>query len=212
MNFIDVLLIVPIVYAAWKGLKNGFIIEVFTLLALVVGLYAGIHFSDFLAGIFKEKLGWESAYAPTICFTIIFLGIGAMIYFAGVALKKLVKVVNLSMFDKVAGLSLSVITCLYLLSTFLNLLDSYDEKGSFFPEEKKESSLLFYPVKAVSTYTIPGFSESSIFLKNMFRAESDSTGLTAEEVYETKQLADSLGITIDDAKALKKLHDEHRQN
>ena len=48
MNFIDVLILIPVIYAAWKGFKHGLIIEVFTLLALVVGIYAGIHFSDFL--------------------------------------------------------------------------------------------------------------------------------------------------------------------
>ncbi|MES2798631.1 MAG: CvpA family protein [Bacteroidota bacterium] len=209
MNFIDVLLVVPIIYAAWKGLKNGLIIEVFTLLALLVGLYAGIHFSDFLAAIFRDNLGWESVYAPTICFTLIFLGIGAMIYFAGVMLKRIVKVVRLSLFDKIGGLTLSVVTCLYLLSTILVLLESYDEKGGFFPEEKKESSLLYYPVKAVSTYTIPGFSESSIFIKNMFKDESDSTGLTPMQVMETKELADSLGIEIGNAQELKELHQKH---
>jgi membrane protein required for colicin V production len=49
MNSIDILLIIPLVYAAWKGFKHGLIIEVFTLLALFVGIYVGIHFSDFMS-------------------------------------------------------------------------------------------------------------------------------------------------------------------
>lgn len=174
MNFIDIILLVPMIYFAWKGIKNGLIIEVFTLLALIVGLYAGIHFSDFLALKLKELFSWNSKYVPTICFTLIFLGVGAMVYFAGVTLKKLVKIVQLSAIDKIAGLVFSLLTCIYLLSTVLNILESYDQRSSFFPKEKKESSLLYKPITTISTSTIPGFSESLIFLNDSIVNQSDT--------------------------------------
>jgi membrane protein required for colicin V production len=209
MNFIDVLLLVPLIYAAYKGFKHGLIIEVFTLLALFVGLYAGIHFSDFIALKLKDVFGWDSPYAPTICFTLIFLGIGAMVYFAGVMIQRMVRVVNLSPIDKFFGVFFGVLKMLYILSIILVLVESYDEKGDFFPEEKKEGSLLYRPVKAISTTTVPGISSSTIFLKNAFKEESDSTGLTVEQVLRTKEVADSLGITVNDAVELKKVYDEH---
>lgn len=209
MNFIDVLLLVPLIYAAYKGFKHGLIIEVFTLLALFVGLYAGIHFSDFIALKLKDVFGWDSPYAPTICFTLIFLGIGAMVYFAGVMIQRMVRVVNLSPIDKFFGVFFGVLKMLYILSIILVLVESYDEKGNFFPEEKKEGSLLYRPVKAISTTTVPGISSSTIFLKNAFKEESDSTELTIDQVIRAKEVADSLGITANDAVELKKVYDEH---
>lgn len=44
MNFLDLIIILPLIYAAYKGFKHGFIIELFTLLAIIVGIYVGIHF------------------------------------------------------------------------------------------------------------------------------------------------------------------------
>jgi membrane protein required for colicin V production len=209
MNFIDVLLLVPLIYAGYKGFKHGLIIEVFTLLALFVGLYAGIHFSDFIALKLKDVFGWDSPYAPTICFTLIFLGIGAMVYFAGVMIQRMVRVVNLSPIDKFFGVFFGVLKMLYILSVILVLIESYHEKGDFFPEEKKKGSLLYSPVKAISTTTVPGISSSTIFLKNAFKEESDSTGLTVDQVLRAKEVADSLGITANDAVELKKVYDEH---
>ena len=87
MNYIDILILVPVIYAGWKGFKHGLIIEVFTLLALVVGLYAGIHFSDYVAGVLKTSFDWHSKYVPVVSFTITFLGVGAMVYFAGKAIE-----------------------------------------------------------------------------------------------------------------------------
>ncbi|TNF49088.1 MAG: CvpA family protein [Bacteroidetes bacterium] len=209
MNFLDVLLIVPLIYAGYKGFKHGLIIEVFTLMALFLGLYAGINFSDFVAGKLKDIFGWDSPYAPTICFTVIFLGIGAMVYFAGVMIQRMVRVVNLSPIDKFFGVFFGVLKMTYILSVILVLIESYDEKGDFFPEEKKDGSLLYHPVKNLSTYTVPGLDNSTIFIKNAFKEESDSTGLTVDQVLRAKEVADSLGIDANDAVEIKRVYDEH---
>jgi membrane protein required for colicin V production len=209
MNFIDILLIIPLIYAGYKGFKHGLIIEVFTLLALFVGLYAGIHFSDFIALKMKEVFSWESPYAPTICFTLIFLAVGAMVYFAGIALQRMVRVVNLSPIDKFFGVFFGVLKMVYFLSIFLVLLESYDEKGDFFPEEKKDTSMLYHPVMSVSTITVPGLANSTIFIANSFKSESDSTGLTVQQVLRAKEIADSLGIEANDAIEIKRIHDRY---
>lgn len=209
MNFIDVLILVPIIYAGYKGFKHGFIIEVFTLLALFVGLYAGIHFSDFLAAFLKKSFSWDSEYLPIISFTLVFLGVGAMVFFAGKAIEQVVKVTNLTPFNKLLGIFFGVVKMLYIVSVVLVIGESYDEKGDFIPEEKKENSLLYKPVKAISTYTIPGMENSTIFIKNAFKSESDSTGLTVEQVLRAKEVADSLGIDANDAVEIKRIHDEY---
>jgi membrane protein required for colicin V production len=187
------------------------IIEVFTLLALFVGLYAGIHFSDFIAAYLKTTFSWNSEYLPIISFTIIFLAIGAMVFFAGKTIEQMVKVVHLTPLNKFFGVFFSILKMTYFLSVLLVIAESYDEKGDFLPEEKKESSLLYKPVKAVSTTTIPGLEESTIFIKNAFKTESDSTGLTVQEIIRAKEVADSLGLDVNDAKELKRVHDEYSE-
>ena len=53
---------------------------------------------------------------------------------------------------------------------------------------------------------------STIFLKNAFKAESDSTGLSVVEVLRAKEIADSLGIDATNAVEIKKIHDEYVAN
>ena len=209
MNFIDVLIIIPLIYAGYKGFKHGLIIEVFTLLALFVGLYAGIHFSDFLAAFLKKSFGWDSQYLPIISFTLIFLAVGAMVFFAGKTIEQFVRVVNLTPLNKFFGGFFGVLKMLYIVSVVLVIAESYDEKGDFFSDEKKDSSLLYHPVIKVSTTTIPGMDESTIFIKNALKPESDSTGLTIDQVLRAKEIADSLGIDANDAIQIKKIHDEY---
>lgn len=209
MNFLDIVILVPLVYAAYKGFKHGFIIELFTLLAILVGIYVGIHFSDGVASWLKSSFGWDSVYLPVAAFTITFLGVGAMIYFGGKVLEKMIRVVNLSPLNKAAGVVFALIKTIYIVSVLLVMVESYDEKGNFFPQRTKAQSLLYNPVKNVSQKTIPALSESTIFVKNALQPEADSTGLTIEQVLEAKHVADSLGIDAHDAAEIKEVHDKY---
>lgn len=211
MNFIDILFLIPIGYAVYKGFKNGFIIEVCTLLALLVGIYAGIHFSDGTANLLKTSWNIHSEYLPVIAFTITFLGVGALVFFGGKMLEKVVDVANLTPLNKFLGILFALIKIFYLLSVFIVLLESYDEKGDFIKEETKQDSLLYEPVKNLSLTTIPRIKESTIFLTNSLKAEQDSTGLSVQDILRAKEIADSLGIDANDAMELKRIHDEYSQ-
>lgn len=166
MNYIDIFLIGCIGYAVWTGFRKGFIIELFTFLALFFGLYAGIHFSDFAAEFLETKVGLTSEYMPVISFTITFLLIGAMVYFAGKAIEKVVKVVQLSLLNKLGGILFSVSKMIFILGGIILLLESYDEKSDFIDEETKSGSLFYNPIKSITLFAIPAFEESTIFLKN----------------------------------------------
>jgi len=212
MNFIDILLIVPIVYFAYKGFKNGLIIEVFTLLALLVGIYAGIHFSEGTANLMKEHWGFTSEYLPIIAFTFTMLGVGAMVYFGGKFLEKVVDISGLSIANKLGGLGFAILKALYILSIIIVMVESYDEKGEFMAQETKDASLLYMPVKKVSTTTIPYLKESALFIKNCYNNDADSSGLTFDQLIEAKRMADSLGIDAQDAWELKKMYDSLQKN
>ncbi|MBL1279461.1 MAG: CvpA family protein [Fluviicola sp.] len=166
MGFLDIAFAFAIAYGAWKGFKKGFVIELFTFLALFLALYAGIHFSDFMAEILTENFKFTSEYIPTISFTVIFLLVGAMVYFAGIAIEKVVKVVQLSLLNKILGIVLGILKMVFILGAITLLIESYDEKGDFVSEEAKDNSIFYQPLKTAVTFAIPAFEESTLFLKN----------------------------------------------
>lgn len=206
MNFLDILILIPIGYGAYKGFKHGFVIELFTLLAILVGIYVGIHFSDYTANWLKTSFDWDSEYLPVVAFTLTFLGVGAMIFFGGKMVEQMIKIVQLSPLNKFLGVIFATLKSLYIVSVLLVLIESYDEKSNFFPEKTKAHSLLYEPVKDVSTETVPALGESTIFLKNALHNETDSTGLTVDQVLRAKEVADSLGIDANDAKQILEVH------
>lgn len=166
MNYVDIILFVFIALAAWRGFRKGLIIEIFTLLALLVGIYAGIHFSDWTSQKLIDNFNLQGRYLPVVAFTITFLAVGAMVYFAGKALEKIVEVAHLSLLNRLLGLLFSVVKVIYFLSIIIILIETYDERGRFIPQDLKEESLLYYPIQKVATETIPHVKESMIWVEN----------------------------------------------
>lgn len=201
MNFVDIIIIIPLVYAAWRGFKKGLIIEVFTLLALLVGIYAGIHFSDWTSARIEDYFDFDANYLPVIAFTITFLAVGAMVFFAGKMLEQMIRVVNLSPINKILGVVFGMLKMVYTLSIIIILLETYDERGDFIPEETKENSLLYAPVKLTASSTIPAIEESAIWVRNNMQNDFfEENDVTLEDLKRLKEKADSLGIDIKDLK------------
>lgn len=201
MNFVDIIIVVPLVYAAWRGFKKGLIIEIFTLLALLVGIYAGIHFSDWTSARIEEYFDFDANYLPVIAFTVTFLAVGAMVYFAGKMLEQMVKVVNLSPINKILGVVFGMLKMVYTLSILIILLETYDERGDFIPEETKKNSLFYTPVKLTASATIPAIEESTIWLRNNMKNDFfEENDVTIEDLKRLKETADSMGIDVNDLK------------
>jgi len=206
MNFLDIVILIPLGYAAWQGFKRGFIIEVFTLLALFVGLYAGIHFSEFVSNGISKMTDSQSKYLSTISFTLTFLAVGAMVYFAGKAIEKIVKVTMLTPLNKIGGVIFAILKGSYIVSVILMLLNGYDQNDKFIPKESKDGSLLYRPMVKFSSSTIPGLKNS-----NFFTNQEERPPLTVEQVIRAKELADSLGINATDVVKLSEIYYEYEK-
>ena len=208
MNFIDLLILVPLLLAAWKGFKRGFIIEIFIVLALLVGIYCGIHFSDYTSDLIKEKLNVSSIYLPLISFALTFTVIAVGIYFIGKMLEKVIKIAQLSLLNKLGGVFFSVVKTLYFMSTLFLLIASAQEKTEIIPTATLNESLLYTPVSKLSLATIPYLKESKLFITENFK----STAYTEKEVIRAKEIADSLGISTTDSLELRRIYFNYEKN
>lgn len=172
MNVLDIGFVIIFGLAFYRGFKSGFVVTIFNFLAVFFVIYAGIHFSDVAADWINSTFEMNSEYVPTVAFTITFLLIGAMIFFAGKMIHKVVKVAQLSLVNQLLGAVISVISSVFLTGALLMLVNSYDEKSDFISDEEKEDSLFFEPVISVTKFGIPYFEKSKIFLKNALKDEN----------------------------------------
>lgn len=161
MNYLDVIFIVPLIWAGFRGFKKGLIIEVSAFIAFGLGVWGGIHFSDFVAELLSDSV--ESKYVPLVSFAITFILIVAAVFVLGKLLEKAVNLVQLKLVNKLTGAVFGVAKIMLIISVLLVIVNSFDQKRNIVPKDLKENSLLYQPLSDVSLKVIPALNNSGLF-------------------------------------------------
>jgi len=206
MEIIDLIILIPLIYGAWKGFKKGFIMELFTILALLIGLYAAFHFSDKITEMIVGKTHEKPGYLPAISFLLLFLAVGAMVYFGGKALEQVLKIAQLSFLNKGIGALIGILKWGYLIGCVFVFIQSIDTNERFITKNNKENAILYPAVTGLVSITIPGVTKTRIFDYMDSQAKSKQTKLSVEQVIRVKEITDSLGIQANDAKTILEIH------
>jgi membrane protein required for colicin V production len=163
MKMLDLVILLPLIYGAYKGYKRGFIMSLFMLLAVIVGLYVAFHFTDVIVDYGNEHFEWSSKYSSPITFLSLFLVVGAGVYFGGKVLESVIKLAKLSVLNSLAGALLGLLQWIYFVGSLLLMLISFDQKEKIISKETTQHSIILPVMTAVLHGSIPGVSSSSLF-------------------------------------------------
>ena len=142
MSYIDIAILIPLLYAAYKGFRKGLIIEIATLVALIVGIYGAIHFSIYTEGILGDNTEIDESYLPLVAMVLTFLGIVIGIHFLAKLLEKVVKLVALGLVNRIFGMVFSLVKMSLIISFILVFINSMNDKLGLFSKEAQQSSYL----------------------------------------------------------------------
>jgi len=162
MNYIDILLCIPLVWGLYKGFTKGLVIEAATLVAFSLGVWGGITFSDYIAEKMKENFGWETPYLPIISFACIFLLIIAFVFLVAKMIQKMVDGVALSAINKIGGAVFGALKFALMMSVVIFMIDAIEESYPMISFKTKEESLLYRPVGKIAPFLIPALDKSKV--------------------------------------------------
>ena len=155
MNYIDLILLILLLWSAYRGFKNGLIIEAASLAALILGIFGAIRFSGLTADILVTKFGWETQYLSLIAFAITFVIIVILVHLLAHAIDKLVKAIALGFINRILGILFGILKTAFILSIILVILNTIDRKTHFLPEDKIDESLLYRPISNFAPAIFP---------------------------------------------------------
>ena len=162
-NWIDVIILVLLIWTIIKGFRKGFIIELASLLALILGIFGAIKFADFTAGYLSANVDLPEDYTPLIAFALTFILIVIGVHFIARLVQTLVKMVALNFINRLAGAVFSGLKTLLILSFVLFFVESIDQNIKLIPQQKKNDSLFYYPLSGVAFDLLPKITNSSYF-------------------------------------------------
>ncbi len=139
MNFLDLIILIPLLWCGFKGAKNGLVMELVSLLALVAGMYMSFKFS-YLVG---EWFSINGRHAQTICFVLMFIGVSIGVYFLGKVIGNWANRSSLGLFNRIGGLLLSFCKVLAIFSILIYFWNKIDPQEEILKTSVRDSSLSF---------------------------------------------------------------------
>ena len=125
MIYIDLIIIVIILYAFIKGVSNGFINEIASFLGLFIGAIISYTFSDDLSKIIENYIEIDIKFLNIISFVLLFIVTSLCFTIAGKSLTKLIKFISLGTINRILGgvfSSLKFIIIIVSISMVINYL------------------------------------------------------------------------------------------
>ena len=192
MNWIDLIIIIILAFAIFRGFTEGFVKELASLAALVLGIWGAIKFSAFTAGKLDEWFDMTGQYVGIVAFLVTFGAIVVLINFVGIIIDKLVDATPLSFLNRLLGILFGLIKTVLILSVFLAVLNAIDARRPFLPEETIEGSMLYSPVSDIAPALFPVIGEGD-FRKSFDRLKKIPETLPSAE---QDTIPETIGVPI----------------
>ncbi len=113
--FIDISLLVLLLLAIFKGMKQGLVVGVFSFIAIILGLVAAIKMSTLVAKWMSETINIHAAWLPFIAFILIMIAVGIVVR---ICARFIEATLQLSMFGWLNKLGGIVLYCFIYITVF----------------------------------------------------------------------------------------------
>jgi len=179
MHLLDIVLLVPLLWAVYRGFKKGLVIEITSLVSLFLGVYGAIKLSDRTAAYLTDQLNMSEQNMNILSFAITFIVIVGVVYLIGRMIEKMIDLVALSFVNKAGGAFFSGLKVAMIISIILVTLNGWNDKYNFLPETIKEDSIAFEPLTKLSPTVMPFLKNSEWVQKGLDKLKelSDETGI-----------------------------------
>jgi membrane protein required for colicin V production len=182
MNVIDIIILVPLAFFAYRGFTKGFFISVAMLAGLLLGFYAAINFSELMADFLTNRLNLASNNIKFIAYITTFLLAVVLVYLLGQFLSGLAKTAGLGLVNRLGGALLGIVKGLIIVSTFLLLLAKIDPKAQLVSQKTRDESISFKPVLSIAPAIYPVLKKYSDRVLDLMKKEPESSaGLSTGE-------------------------------
>ena len=162
--FIDIIALILLVWAAFKGLRNGLIVGLFSFFAFIIGLAAALKLSAVAAEYIGTNTNIGKRWLPFIAFAGVFLIVVLLVRLGAKAIEGVLRMAMLGWLNKLGGILLYILLHFFIFSILLFYVDQLH----LIKKETLEASVLFPYIQPLAPNIIDALGYLLPFFKNMF--------------------------------------------
>ncbi|MBN2165273.1 MAG: CvpA family protein [Marinilabiliaceae bacterium] len=153
MNYFDIVVGIILIIAIIKGFKNGLILELASLIALILGVLGAILLSSWAETFIRQWWDWK--YLGAVAFLITFIGIVLGIHLLAKLINEMVKLAALNTLNRILGAVFSMFKYAFIVSILFSVIDYFRWSNSIMSSQQQESSKLYIPITKFAPTIFP---------------------------------------------------------
>lgn len=151
MNWLDALLLLPLVVGLVRGLMRGLVSEVIAILVVILGVLGARWFAPPFSGWLEKQFAWQGEVCDVVAYVLIFLVIAIILSVLAKLLSKFLRAIHLGWANRLFGGVFGV--CKYAIIVLIAVFAMEKTNKSFHWMDKskvvKTSVVYPYTVEAV---------------------------------------------------------------
>ncbi|MEY3323812.1 MAG: hypothetical protein RL316_660 [Bacteroidota bacterium] len=163
--FIDILLLLLLVFATYTGYKRGLIVGVLSFIALVVGMAAAMKLSVVATAYLESYFHWKGSWVPPVSFLLVFILVVVLIRLGANALEKGAQLITLGWANTLGGILFYWVIFLFATSVIL----FYLVELPFFPTSSLQESQSYPYLKEIGPWVINGYAKVFPLFQGMYQ-------------------------------------------
>jgi membrane protein required for colicin V production len=175
---IDVILVMLMLIAVFKGLRKGFIVAVFSFIAFIVGLVAALKLSTVVAAYLDDSVNVSARWLPFLSFALVFLVVVLLVRLLAAVVESTVEMAMMGWVNRIAGVMLYVILYIVIFSVLL----FFATQMSFFDEETLSQSVSYKYISPAGPLVIDAIGSLLPWFRDMFAELQEFFTRVSEQV------------------------------
>ena len=155
MNYLDIIFLVPLLFALYRGFKKGMIHMVASLAALVLGIFGAIRLRPMFASLLDSIFDISPDYMNVIAFSVAFVSIVLVVHLVAYVVEKLIKAVALNLVNRLLGMGIGLLVTAFVLSMILWPVNQVNSEKQIIRPERIEGSVLYKPLSTFAPAVFP---------------------------------------------------------
>lgn len=151
MNWFDIIVAVPLIWAIWRGFSHGLIQQLLAIVTLIGGVWVAWHWGKSTG----EALGIDPQWATVGGFVILFTAIVIGLAIVGRFTKGLFNIAGLGAFDTILGVLFSVAKVWLITSITVHWLTTLPFAQNILTTKITSESVLYAPLCQTAEQVFP---------------------------------------------------------
>lgn len=161
---IDIITAIFLLMAIFKGLRKGFVVAIFSLLAYFIGLAAALKLSTLMARYIGSNVEVSQRWLPFLAFFLVFVIVVLLVRLGAKAIEGMMKMMMLGWLNRIGGVILYIVIYYFIYSILL----FYFTQLHLIKEEAIRASVTYGFIEPLGPKMINVLGTIIPFFKNMF--------------------------------------------